>query len=182
MKTGENSESNAMIAQERYTPTKTAMIRAEIVQKTVTQHLDLLQKAPIRTKLSDPEQVKRTAEDYLNRCRDYSAPPSIEGLCLALGMSRANFYKWLDRHPESEVAEYCDYLRTGINAIRISLGDQGIINPAQLIFLLKNSGSGDPYTDKVELQAPTPESPLANLDEAAARRRILESLPEPDDD
>ncbi len=182
MKTGENSESNAMIAQERYTPTKTAMIRAEIVQKTVTQHLDLLQKAPIRTKLSDPEQVKRTAEEYFHKCQDYSIPPSVEGLCLALGMSRNNFYKWLDRHPESEGAEYCDYLRTGINAIRIALCDQSIINPAALIFLLKNGGSSEPYVDKVELQAVTPESPLANLDAEAARRRILESLPEPDDE
>lgn len=182
MKTGENNESNAVIPAERYTPTKTAMIRAGIVQKTMTQHLELFQKATVRTNLSDPEQVRRTAEEYLNQCREYSTPPSVEGLCLSLGMSRSNFYKWLNRHPESEGAEACDFVRTGLNAIRIALGDQGIINPAQLIFLLKNNGSTDPYTDKVEVQTPVPESPLANLDTEAARRRIIEALPEPDDD
>lgn len=162
---------------ERYTPTKTAMIRAGIVQKTVTHHLDLLQKAPIRTKLSDPEQVKRTAEEYFHKCSDYSIPPSVEGLCSCLGMSRNNFYKWLDRHPESEGAEYCDYLRTVINAIRIALCDQSIINPAALIFLLKNGGSGDSYTDRVEVQTAAPEPPYHNATEEELNKKYLEDIP-----
>lgn len=49
--------------------------------------------------------------------------------------------------------------------------------PPNLIFLGKNHYG---YTDTTEVVV-TPNNPLQNLDEEAARKRIIDALPEPDE-
>lgn len=161
-------------------PSQTQEVRVQTVQQTLNIFHDLLTKSAYRTDLSDVDAVRTCAEDYLRRCQVAGKPPSIEGLCLALGMSRANFYKFCSRHADSESVQFLDVLRNGINSIRISLCDQGVISPVSLIFLLKNCNDG--YMDRTELSTAVTESPLSGMDAEGARRRILEALPEDDDE
>ena len=54
----------------------------------------------------------------------------------------------------------------------------GRINPVSAIFLLKNNMGYKDQTDVVV----TPNNPLQDLDANQARQRLLESVPEEDDD
>ena len=72
-----------------------------------------------------------------------------------------------------EIKKQCAF----IEEIWADLMLNGKINPASGIFLSKNWFD---YKDVADVVV-TPNNPLQNLDEEAARKRIIEALPEPDE-
>lgn len=180
MKEAESTVSNALAKRDRYNPIMTAEVRQASIREALTTHIAMAQKASSRTNLSDVEAVRNVAEGYLRICQETGSIPSMETLSAALGCTRMNLYKYIRVHPGTPTVDYLDTLRTLFAGIRQDLMERRITEPAASIFVLKNSDLG--YSDRVELTAQPVENPLQNLDEEAARRRILESLPEPDDD
>ena len=102
--------------------------------------------------------------------------PSVEMLAAWLGHSRQSVYKFLAAHPEIEATTYLDMLRTGWAALRIAAADRGAVSETVSIFLLLNSSLGFTNVHQVELSQPP--NPMENLDPEAARRRLMESMPD----
>ena len=80
------------------------------------------------------------------------APYSVEGLCVALGISRGTFLAWRKDGPLSEVAEQI-HLR--ITANRVTGALDGTQNSSFAQFLLKNNDA-EAYREKVEVSNSLP--------------------------
>lgn len=180
MKEAESTVSNALAKRERYNPVMTSEVRQASIREALSVHIDIARKATTRTNLSDVEAVQAVAEMYLRKCQETGSVPSMESLSAALGCTRMNLYKYLRAHPGTPSVDYLDTLRTLFAGIRQDLMERRITEPVASIFVLKNSHLD--YSDRVELTAQPIENPLQNLDEESARRRIIEALPELDDD
>ena len=44
--------------------------------------------------VSDPVQVERRIDEYINLCIDYDMKPTVKGFCNALGISRTTLFEW----------------------------------------------------------------------------------------
>ena len=128
--------------------------------------------------ISDPEQVKDRIGLYFKHCVENDRKPQIVGMCNWLGISRQALNEWKNGITRSTthgdiVKRACAF----IEEIWADLMLNGKINPASGIFLSKNWFD---YKDVADVVV-TPNNPLQNLDEEAARKRIIEALPEPDE-
>ena len=92
---------------------------------------------PIDT--SDPEAVYARICEYLEYCEENDVKPQIVALSLWLGVSRDVLNKW--KHGEYRANTHQDMIKrilTGFESISVDLAMDGKVNPANLIFLLKN--------------------------------------------
>lgn len=98
----------------------------------------------------DPDQVNRRTSEYLSICIKNDMKPSIAGYALSLNMSRANLFDILTgrtRRPR-EVLDTLKRTATLINAQMEDYMQNGKINPASGIFLMKNNMG---YRDETEV-------------------------------
>lgn len=131
-----------------------------------------------RVSLNDPEQLRDAIRDYLQFCTENEVFPSVEGLCCQCRFSRAWLYKFLSEHPDSASGQILENFRNLCIAVKVSGNERMLISDASLIFQLKNVNAG--FADRVELIPPA-SSPLDNLDSEAARRRLVEAIPDDDE-
>lgn len=161
---------------------ETQTAKATAISEIVSGQAELFTKAPERTDLRDLAAVQRVAEHVMDRCATLGVLPSMELLAAALGYSRSGIYKNLDCNPDSPTSQYLDALRTGWAAMRIAAADRGAASETVSIFLLLNSSLN--YSNRHDVLIETPTGPLdgVSAESAAARERILSSLPLEDEE
>lgn len=162
-------------------PAETQSIRKEVVRDLVTVQSGLmLKRLTERVPLSDPERLTEAVEQYVSVCKEHGLIPSIQGLSAVVGCSRVYLYRYLNEHPDSPSGVILERCRAGFMAIRQAAVDRGCAAETQGIFLAKNSGQG--YEETYVL-TPTPRNePFGNMDAEAARQRLIDSIPDDDDD
>ncbi|MBR1606977.1 MAG: hypothetical protein IJ664_04635 [Clostridia bacterium] len=165
----------------KYSPAQTQAVKAETIGDIVAAQARLLEKAPTKTDLNDLQAVKTVLSSYMQECACAGCLPTFEGAAAMLGFSRRGLYDRLERYPDSELAAYLDRMRTMWTAMRIAAADRGAVGETLSIFLLLNSSQG--FSNQHQIQIEQPAAPLPSATESdAARRRILEALPEWDGD
>lgn len=131
--------------------------------------------------MDKPEEVQDRINWYLGRCAECDMKPGIVGLANALGVSRKTLWTWKAGTIGKTInSASLDLIKKAYNFIEEMWEDymlNGKAAPPNLIFLGKNHYG---YTDTTEVVV-TPNNPLQNLDEEAARKRIIDALPEPDE-
>ena len=163
----------------RYSPEKTAEVRKAAIRQAIRANKHLYVRSKERIDINDIEALERTALSYVDGCDAAGLPPNLEGLCCACGFSRQWLYQFLREHPKSESAKYLDSLRLGWASLRLSLAESKQLDPATVIFALKNSGIG--FSDRQEVEL-VQSDPLQGLDAEGARRRLIEGIPVEDDE
>lgn len=91
--------------------------------------------------LSNPEEVKRTAVDYMQACSLSGTIPTMTGFAAAAGYSRQGLYNYLQRN-DTRSAQLIKRLRTSWTNILMQSGLAGITRDSVTIFLMKNTGEG----------------------------------------
>ena len=128
--------------------------------------------------ISDPEQVKKRIGEYLNYCVENDRKPQIVGMCNWLGISRETLNTWV--RGEYRGATHSDIVKRACAIIEEMWADfmlNGKINPASGIFLAKNWYG---YKDVADVVV-TPNNPMQGLDADAARKRLIEAVPDEDE-
>lgn len=128
--------------------------------------------------ISDPVQVENRVSEYLDFCELNDKKPSPIALANWLGVSRDTLNSW--KRGEFRNDTHSDVIKKAylvMEEIWYDLMQNGKVNPGSGIFLGKNMFG---YKDVADVVV-TPNNPLQNLDEEAARKRIIDALPEPDE-
>ena len=189
-----NSQDSSLpeVTGKQYSPKQTQEVKAAAIRQAVEGQKSLMVRSDIRTDISDVQAVAEVAERYINDCAMAGLLPNTEGLCCALGLSRAWFYQFLREKASSPSALYLNKLRMAWVSLRISLAERQVLDPAMCIFVLKNSHMGfvnEPDgNDEMPMQT-DPNRPewaygMSEAEYAAASRKriadIIAALPEPD--
>ena len=162
-----------------YDPSATAEIREQAIRTTIQANFTDLIKSPVKVDLHDLSMTKAMTERYITRCVELSVIPSFEGLCASLGITRKWAYEFLRNHPGEPTAEFLDNIRLAMAATRMSLAETKILDPATAIFVLKNSNLG--FADRIAIEEPENHNPMAELDVAGARERLIAAIPDDDE-
>lgn len=111
-----------------------------------------------RVERDNPDCIKRRIGAYFNLCASNDMKPSVAGLALALGIHRQRLLDWVSKkdskiNPESrEILQVAYY---HLNALMEDYMQNGKINPASGIFLMKNNmGYEDTKTYTVQHDLP----------------------------
>jgi len=129
--------------------------------------------------ISDPEQVKQRISDYLDFCETNDKKPSPIALASWLGVSRETLNTWKRGEFRSET--HSDTIKKAyllMEEIWYDLMQNGKVNPGSGIFLGKNMFG---YKDVADVVV-TPNNPMQGLDADTARKRLVEGVPDDDDE
>lgn len=100
--------------------------------------------------INDPAQVESRIQWYFQHCADKELKPSVAGLALALGVDRSTLHNWgtgntRNNQPHFDMIKRArDFIIYGTEIY----AQDGKMNPAIAIFLLKNHGG---YTDTQQI-------------------------------
>ena len=128
--------------------------------------------------ISDPNQIENRIGEYFQYCMDNDRRPGVVGMCNWIGISRQTLNEWENGVTRS--ATHGDIIKKAkciCEEIWADLMMSNKLNPGAGCFMGKNWFN---YTDTQQIVV-TPNNPLQNLDEEAARKRIIDALPEPDE-
>ena len=129
--------------------------------------------------ISDPEQVRKRISDYLDFCEMNDKKPSVIAMANWIGVSRDTLNSWKRGECRSET--HSDVIKKALllmEEIWYDMMQNGKINPASGIFLAKNIFG---YKDVADVVV-TPNNPMQGLDADTARRRLVDAIPDEDDD
>ena len=113
----------------------------------IKQNMELRNLPPID--ITNPEQVRQRTEDYFNFCIANDSRPHVEGLALAIGVSRQTLWNW--RQAGRERGAVIDQAVQLIASLTESWGITGKLNPACFCFVMKNNfGWKDTYDHTIE--------------------------------
>lgn len=171
---------NAISESKSYSPKETAEVRKQAIRQAIRANRHFYVRAAERVDISDIDALEKATLSFVDGCDAAGIPPSIDGLAAACGFTRQWLYKFLREHPDHESARYLDRLRLGWASLRLGLAEAKQLEPAAVIFALKNSGLG--YSDRQEFEIVQPRSPFEGLDPDAARRRLIDAIPAEDYD
>lgn len=109
---------------------------------------------------SDEEVIERI-DYYFNYCFNNDLKPGVEGLAMAIGVSRATLWDWETGRSRADVSNTrSDIIKKAKQLLALNmenLSQNGKINPVTAIFLMKNHFG---YVDKQEVVV----TPNQNLD------------------
>jgi hypothetical protein len=128
--------------------------------------------------ISDPKQVEERIGHYFQYCADNDRKPQIVGLCNWLGITRDTLNTW--KNGEYRAGTHSDIVKRAVSVIEEMWADYmqaGKLNPATGIFLAKNWYG---YKDVADVVV-TPNNPLQDLDADSARKRLVDAIPDDDD-
>lgn len=100
--------------------------------------------------INDPQQVEERIEWYFNHCGELELKPSVAGLAVAIGVDRRTIYNWANGNTRNNQPHFL-LIKRAVEMILYNLeiySQDGKMNPAIAIFLLKNHGG---YTDVQQL-------------------------------
>ncbi len=129
--------------------------------------------------ISDPKQVSDRIGAYFDYCVQNDRRPQVVGMCNWLGINRDTLAQW--RRGDLRSATHTDIIKKAYGVLEemwIDYMDNGKINPATGIFLSKNWFN---YSDTQQLVV-TPNNPLNDMDSDTAKKRLLESIPDDEDE
>lgn len=115
-------------------------------KKTFLTVFDEFRKMP-RLKKCDTDEIEKRLDQYFEICSSSGIVPTVEGLSLALGVSRQAMWKWQEE--ECQAGIIVERAKSVINALMTSATLQGKINPIYSIWLQKNNFG---YADKSEIK------------------------------
>lgn len=120
--------------------------------------------------LHKPEEVERAITAYFKRCIDKGLRPGNLGLYNAIGLDKKHVYDLLHgltpKVASSQTVELIKKACKNLSEFRESLGSQGKLNPATLIFWQKNF-DGLEDVQRMEVTAQTQENAELSPDEIA---------------
>lgn len=136
----------------------------------------------------DPKAVAERIDFYFEFCATHGKRPTVEGLSLALGITRQALFVWESK--QDERAEIVKQAKALLNALIVDWAVDGRLNPVVMIYLTKNHFG---YRDSVQVEAgrigeeslPSRETIIADLQETIAsenrelltKEQIIASLP-----
>ena len=129
--------------------------------------------------ISDPEQVKERLGMYFRHCAENDRRPQIIGMCNWLGISRDTLNNW--KNGDMRAGTHSDIIKKAYDLMEEMWTDymtNGKISPPTGIFLAKNWYG---YKDVADVVV-TPNNPMQGLDAESARKRLVESVPDEDDE
>lgn len=129
--------------------------------------------------ISDSEQVRQRISDYLDFCELNDKKPSPIALANWLGVSRETLNTW--KRGEFRADTHSDMIKKAyqlMEEIWYDLMQNGKVNPGSGIFLGKNMFG---YKDVADVVV-TPNNPLQGMDAESARKRLIEGIPDEDDE
>lgn len=103
-----------------------------------------------RVDIEDAQQVEDRVKWYFRHCGEKELKPSVAGLAVALDVDRRTLYNWANGETRNTQKHFLT-IKRAINIILYNLeiySQDGKMNPAIAIFLLKNHGG---YTDVQQL-------------------------------
>ena len=125
--------------------------------------------------MSDPVAVQDRIEFYFKTCAERDVKPSLVGMAFALGVDRTYIWKLREgeRGKNVEVVHILKKASSFLELLLNDYGQNGKINPAALIFMLKNHFG---YADKQEIVL-SPQSPLGDSpDRKALEDRYVDAV------
>lgn len=161
---------------------ETAEVRAQTVREILRVQSGLLFEKPTeRVHLNDVDELITACKTYVEICIEKGLIPGFQGFATICGVSRNALYDYLRKNPDSPSGIFLEKARTAFMATRQNAVDKGAAAESMSIFLMKNSYQQ--YADKVEIQPMEPKSPFESLgDPELARKYLLESIPDEDDE
>ena len=129
--------------------------------------------------ISDPEQVRERIGMYFKFCAENDRRPQIVGMCNWLGISRDTLNEWV--RGVTRGATHSDIVKRAYSVMEEMWTDYmtyGKISPPTAIFLAKNWYG---YRDVADVVV-TPNNPMQGLDADTARQRLIDAVPEEDDE
>lgn len=129
--------------------------------------------------ISDPKQVEERIGMYFQYCADNDRRPQIVGMCNWLGINRDTLNQWV--RGEYRAATHTDIVKRAYGIMEEMWTDYmtyGKISPPTGIFLSKNWFN---YKDVADVVV-TPNNPLQGLDADSARKRLVDGIPDEDDE
>lgn len=166
------------ITQQKYSPAITAEVRKNGTLETVKLVRKLGKRHPEMVHFHDPDAVRRAIDEYFDICEETQTMPTIEGFSVLCHVTKRWFNTFIERHGETESGLLLSAFATQCNAAKIDLNSRNCLSDAAMIFQLKNASDG--YSDRIELAPVTNNNPMQDLDPEAARRRLLEAIPDDD--
>ena len=115
--------------------------------KLQIQDLNTLRKLPSYDH-KDPKAVAERIDYYFEFCANRQKKPTVEGLSLALGVTRQALFVWENK--DDERGAIVRQAKALLNALLIDWGIEGRVNPVTMIFLSKNNHG---YKDNVQIEA-----------------------------
>ena len=156
-------------------------LRNAAIGKDLDAKLSLLHDVERRGKvdLHDTGRVKEITADYLTRCRDDGAIPTVMGLAASLGISRRWLNMFMSENPGHATTAFLDIYKE-LSADAIAQAGLGrFISETLSIFILKNCNG---WADRIEIEATPNTQPLGDsVDRAALEQRISGSVVVDDD-
>ena len=119
--------------------------------------------------------------EYLQYTIEHDMKPTVESMALAFNTNRTQLWRWKEG-VESHLPERSrNAIKKGysiMNQLLTQTMADGRINPVAAIFLLKNNHAYKDQTDVVV----TPNNPLQDMNAEDARKRLIDAIPEDDDE
>lgn len=130
----------------------------------------------MKTVESDEECAERL-DDFFAHVAETGELPTVEKMCLALGTTRQRVWEWEQGRKGERRADIIKRAKEILAAIDAELVSTGRIPQVTYIFRAKNFFG---MTDQTQLVV-TPNNPMQDLDADAARKRLVESIPDDDE-
>lgn len=99
------------------------------------------------SRVTTPEEVEQRVSEYFDACIQNSIRPGVEGMALALGVTRQTLLNW--QSEGNQKGEIITRAKQMLAALLESWSMAGKINPITGIFLMKNHFG---YADKTEVE------------------------------
>lgn len=96
---------------------------------------------------NDVPELNRRLDSYFKACSDSGILPTVESMCLMLGVSRQGVWKW--QQDTSKAGEIIGRAKEVINSVLSTSAVSGKVNPIYVIWLQKNHFS---YSDTQTLE------------------------------
>lgn len=129
--------------------------------------------------ISDPKQVEQRIGDYFQHCADFDRRPQVVGMCNWLGISRDTLNTW--KNGEYRKGTHSDIIKKALSFLEEMWAEAMLtnrLNPATGCFIAKNWYN---YSDTQQIVV-TPNNPMQGMDAESARNRLIEGVPEEDDE
>lgn len=100
--------------------------------------------------IDDAAQVEERITWYFNHCSELELKTSVAGLAVAIGVDRTTLYRWANEDRRNN-QPHGNMIKRAVNMILYNTeiyAQDGKMNPAIAIFLLKNHGG---YTDQQQI-------------------------------
>ena len=149
------------------------------MSRMITDAVNLSSFGPVD--MHDADAISHRVSDFLNYCIQHDMKPTVESMALAFNTNRTQLWRWKEG-VDSSLPEACrNAIKKGysiMNQLLTQTMADGKINPVAAIFLMKNNHGYKDQTDVVV----TPNNPMQGLDADTARKRLIEAIPDEDDE